>query len=153
MYNIFLSIGGNIGNKQANFKQVKDLIVKNLGTIIKASSIYESPPWGFESSHTFWNQVVQIESILPPNELLENAKKIEKHFGRERKSQTYTSRQMDIDILYYEDLILQTDELTIPHPLLHKRNFVLVPLTEVAPEFIHPLLKLTSKKNGKYLSG
>ena len=138
MQNIFLSIGGNIGNKQLIFEQTKGLIEKKMGTIQLESSIYESPPWGFKSENVFWNQVLKIESELSPEQLLEEIQSIENSFGRERNFQGYASRQMDIDVLFLDDLIIKTKELTIPHPFLHKRMFVLTPLVEIAPDFIQP---------------
>lgn len=146
MHSVFVGIGGNIGDKLLNFRKAEKLIDEIMGNIILASSIYESPPWGFKSNDTFWNQVLKIETNLPPTGLLEKIHRIEGMFGRERSSTGYSSRQMDIDILYFDDLILETEKLTIPHPLLHKRMFVLTPLCEIAPDFIHPALKLTSKQ-------
>jgi 2-amino-4-hydroxy-6-hydroxymethyldihydropteridine diphosphokinase len=144
MHQVFLSIGGNLGNKRANFDKVYTHIQNELGYIILRSSVYETPPWGFDSEDSFWNQVLCIETLLNPSEILEKIKKIDAAFGRKRNSEGYSSREMDVDILYYEDKIIETENLTIPHPLLHKRLFVLVPLAEIAPNFIQPVLKLTS---------
>ncbi|NOY95280.1 MAG: 2-amino-4-hydroxy-6-hydroxymethyldihydropteridine diphosphokinase [Chlorobi bacterium] len=146
MHSVFVGIGGNIGDKPLVFRQARGLIDEIMGNIILSSSIYESPPWGFESEDTFWNQVLKIVTNLSPAELLGGINRIEGIFGRKRTSTGYSSRQMDIDILYFDDLILETEELTIPHPLLHKRMFVLAPLCEIAPDFIHPVLRLTSKE-------
>lgn len=144
MHQVFLSIGGNLGNKRANFDKVYTHIQNELGCIVLRSSVYETPAWGFDSEDPFWNQVLCIETHLNPSEILDNIEKIDAVFGRKRSENGYSSREMDIDILYFDDKIIQTENLTIPHPLLHKRLFVLVPLAEIAPDFVHPVLKLSS---------
>lgn len=144
MHQVFLSIGGNLGNKRANFDKVYTHIQNELGCIVLRSSVYETPAWGFDSEDPFWNQVLCIETHLNPSEILDNIEKIDAVFGRKRSENGYSSREMDIDILYFDDKITQTENLTIPHPLLHKRLFVLVPLAEIAPDFVHPVLKLSS---------
>ena len=144
MHKVYLGIGGNIGNKHNNFKKVLIVIEKELGIITKTSSIYETPPWGFESEDNFWNQVVKIETELTPLSLLDSIHKIEKQFGRKRESENYESREMDIDILYFDDIILKKESLVIPHPKIELRKFVLVPLNEIANDFKHPLLESTS---------
>jgi len=144
MHQLYLGTGGNLGNKQANFDKVYTHIQNGLGTIWKGSQIYETRPWGFESDDLFWNQVLLVETLYSPFEILERIAKTEAAFGRERTAKGYASREMDIDILYFDELILETDNLTIPHPQIAKRLFVLVPLAEIASDFIHPVLKLTS---------
>jgi 2-amino-4-hydroxy-6-hydroxymethyldihydropteridine diphosphokinase len=144
MHQVFLSIGGNLGNKRANFDKVYTHIQNELGYIILRSSVYETPAWGFDSEDPFWNQVLCIETHLNPSEILEKIKKIDAAFGRKRNSEGYSSREMDVDILYFDDQTINTENLTIPHPLMHKRLFVLVPLAEIAPRFVHPVLKLIS---------
>ena len=144
MHQVFLGIGGNIGNKLNNFNKVHQIIKIEVGKIIKSSSIYETPPWGFESKDNFWNQVLIIETHRSPEELLKKVTEIESRFGRVRDIGKYNSREMDIDILYYDDLFMETGDLIIPHPKIHQRKFVLVPLSEIAPSFKHPLLRFTS---------
>ncbi len=144
MHQVFLGTGGNIGNKHDNFDKVYTFIKNELGTIVKSSAVYETPPWGFEAMEKFWNTVLIIETELSATELLSKINNIENRFGRTRDGVNYKSREMDIDILYFNDEIINTENLTIPHPLLHKRLFVLVPLAEIAPKFVHPVLKLTS---------
>ena len=144
MHKVFLGIGGNIGNKRLNFENVLNLIEKELGKINQSSSIYETPPWGFHSENTFWNQVLIIETKLEALELLWRIHKIEEEFERKRGKERYSSRQMDIDILYFNDDYFETKTLIIPHPKIHERKFVLVPLCEIAPDLKHPLLRLTS---------
>ena len=144
MQKVFLGIGGNLGNKAENFKNAYKLFEKELGKIVISSSIYETPPWGFQAKESFWNQVMQIETEYSPELLINKIQEIENYFGRKREENKYTSREMDIDILYYDDIFLETKHLIIPHPLMHQRKFVLVPLAEIAPDLKHPLFRLTS---------
>lgn len=137
-HQLFLSLGGNLGNKSEIFNKTLTLIAENIGDIAKISSIYESPAWGFESDLLFWNQILMVQTALLPNEVLQEIGKIEIFFGRERKPGLYLSRKMDIDILFYDNLILKTEKLTIPHPLIGERRFILQPLAEIAPALIHP---------------
>jgi 2-amino-4-hydroxy-6-hydroxymethyldihydropteridine diphosphokinase len=108
MHQVFLGIGGNTGNKQDNFDKVYTFIENELGEIRKLSSVYESPPWGFQSEEKFWNQVVFIVTELSPEELIKKIAEIENRFGRERGTAGYISRKMDIDILYFDELILNS---------------------------------------------
>lgn len=144
MHKVFLGIGGNIGNKRENFVRCWEIIEKRLGKIVLLSPVYETPPWGFYSKNNFWNQVVCIETDFEPEMLLKEIHQIEILFGRNRKSNGYSSREIDIDILYFDDLILKSDSLSIPHSLLHERLFVLKPLSEIAPRFLHPVLQKNS---------
>jgi 2-amino-4-hydroxy-6-hydroxymethyldihydropteridine diphosphokinase len=144
MHQVFLGIGGNIGNKHENFDKVYTFIQNELGEITKRSSVYESPPWGFDSNDNFWNQVLKIETEFSPFELLQKITEIENRFGRKRDGGQYKSREMDIDILYFDDKIIETENLTIPHPLLHKRLFAMVPLAEIATDFMHPVLQISN---------
>lgn len=141
MHKVFLGIGGNVGNKQKNFYEVLVLIEKHLGGALKISSIYETPPWGFKASENFWNQVILIRTALSAQILISEIHKIEQHFGRQRKTGCYSSREMDIDILYFDEELIQNESLTVPHPRIAQRKFVLVPLVEIAPDFVHPLFQ------------
>ncbi len=144
MHKVYLGIGGNIGNKQKNFEDVYNSLEKEVGIIVSSSSVYESPAWGFRSEDKFWNSVVEIETAVSAIELLLKINSIEKNFGRKRGGKRYTSREMDIDILYFDDIFMETETLIIPHPRIQLRKFVLVPLNEIAPNLKHPLLRLTS---------
>ncbi len=144
MHKVYLGIGGNIGNKQNNFTEVYQIIENELGIIEKKSSIYETPPWGFQSNNSFWNSVIKISTPHSATELLSKIHSIEKIFGRKQGNERYSSREMDIDILYFDDVFMETETLIIPHPRIHQRKFVLVPLTEMAPDLKHPLFRLTS---------
>ena len=144
MSKVYLSLGGNIGDKKANFKEAEKQVGQLLGIIIQRSSVYETPPWGFHADDNFWNRVLLIETDKDPESLLSEIHKIENSFGRKRQAGKYLSRQIDIDILYYDDIFLETGDLVIPHPLIQQRKFVLVPLAEIAPGLKHPLLRFTT---------
>ena len=118
------------------------LIAANAGAIVAQSSIIENEPWGFASENTFLNMVVEIETILSPFEILKETQKIEVLMGRKQKTKnsTYQDRLIDIDIILYDDVVLETPKLQIPHRLFHQRDFVLKPLCEIAPDYIHPIL-------------
>jgi len=138
---IYLCIGGNLGEREANLEEARDFIDFNLGDVIAASAIYESEPWGMTGVPNFLNQVVQIQSELTDKELLEEIAELEEFFGRERSSEGYVSREMDIDVLFIDQEIIETEELRVPHPKMQERRFVLEPLAEFASDFIHPELK------------
>lgn len=137
-YQLYLCLGGNIGNKSQIFKKTLFFIGKTIGRIEQVSPLFVSPPWGFEAKTAFWNQVVVVATLLTPAEVLQEIRKIEAFFGRKRVSGRYISRRMDIDILYYDQLVLETEDLSIPHPLIGRRRFVLAPLALLSPEFRHP---------------
>lgn len=144
MHQVFLGIGGNIGNKYDNFNKALFLIENELGTIQEKSSVYETPPWGFQAEQNFWNMVAQIESEFSPDELLKRIKRMEQEFGRKDSGTNYASREMDIDILYFDDLVVENERLKIPHLHIPERLFVLVPLAEIAPQMRHPVLQKTN---------
>jgi 2-amino-4-hydroxy-6-hydroxymethyldihydropteridine diphosphokinase len=146
MHQVLLGIGGNLGNRYENLTKVLILIENELGVIRQKSSVYETPSWGFQAKERFWNMVLKIETGKQPDELLQKIKEIEKKFGRKPRAGNYTSREMDIDILYFDDLTLENEELKIPHPHIPERLFVLVPLAEIAPALEHPLLSMNSKQ-------
>ena len=135
----YLALGTNIGNKRRN---MITLLAERVGDVLALSGFYETEPWGFQSDNTFLNAALQLETGLPPLELLKATQEIELEMGRTQKSNgAYHDRIIDIDILLYDDLILQTPELTLPHTLMHERQFVMEPLAEIAPNVIHPVFK------------
>lgn len=136
---LFLGLGGNTGDQPAIFSETLRLIASGVGKIGKISPVYASPPWGFESNDYFWNMAVEVDTEWSPIQVLETINGIEERFGRVRKPGVYLSRQMDIDILLYDQLIIESSALTIPHPLMTIRRFVLEPLARIAPQVIHPL--------------
>lgn len=141
--NIFLCLGSNMGDRAANLRVAADLISKNIGKIVKKSHVYETQPWGNPDQERFLNQVVMANTTLDPREMLEKITKLERELGRERRrdQDKWGPRTIDIDILFYGKRVIRDKGLEIPHPELHKRAFVLVPLLEIAPELEHPLLK------------
>ncbi len=143
---VFLELGGNKGDRLSLIKQAKKLLAQNSCKIIAQSSVYETPPWGFSATQNFYNQVIKIETAYSAIELIYELQKIEKILGRVRGPERYESRSMDIDILFFNCDIINKNDLTIPHPRLHLRKFVLVPMNEIAPGFIHPKLKLSIKQ-------
>lgn len=138
---VFLGIGTNLGSRENNLEQAVERIVEFIGPVLKSSSIYETEPWGFQAKDEFLNLVVKVETDLTPSGLLGRILMIESLMGRVRGENRYESRLIDIDILLYEDMVVDEESLKIPHSLMHQRRFVLVPLCELAPEMIHPILK------------
>lgn len=143
MNSLFLLLGGNLGNKSLIFIKAHNILKKKLGKIIKKSSIYETEPWGFKAKNNFWNQALIIETPLPPKEILKITKETEMELGRIRGEKRYTSRTIDIDILFLGNMIINEPILEIPHPRIINRKFVLIPLSEIAPYLIHPVFKKT----------
>jgi 2-amino-4-hydroxy-6-hydroxymethyldihydropteridine diphosphokinase len=143
---VFLGIGTNLGNREKNLEQAVARIVQSIGPVLRSSSIYQTEPWGFQSEKDFLNMVVKIETEFAPFALLKKILIIESLIGRVRGPEHFSSRLIDIDILLYDDIIIDEENLKIPHPLLPERQFVLVPLCEIGPEVIHPVLKKTIEK-------
>lgn len=142
---IYLSLGSNLGDREKNLDTALSEL-KNEGIVIlKKSSIYETAPWGYEKQPEFLNMAMEGLTLLEPYDLLKLIKEIENKIGR-KKTIKYGPRVIDIDIIFYNNIILKSEVLTIPHPLMHKRDFVLKPLCEIASEFIHPELKISVKK-------
>jgi 2-amino-4-hydroxy-6-hydroxymethyldihydropteridine diphosphokinase len=139
MSNAYLLLGGNRGNRIKNLNKAVDRIRLEIGNIIRISSVYETEPYGFTDEMRFLNLCLLVESDLSPRRILNITSGIETSLGRIRKSVKYESRTLDIDILFYDDLILNDPRLIIPHPELHKRNFALIPMAEIDPQFIHPV--------------
>jgi len=138
---VFLGIGTNLGNRENNLKEAVFRLEEYIGKVLNSSSVYETEPWGFQARDEFLNMVVKVETKLTPSGLLGRILMIESLSGRARSEKQYSSRIVDIDILLYEDLIIDEKSLKIPHPLMHERRFVLVPLCEIDPEMVHPVLK------------
>lgn len=136
MATLYLSLGTNLGDRQKNLSLALELIGREVGTVLSASDIIETEPWGFDSSNRFLNMAVKVETHLQPFEVLHTTQEIERKLGRTHKTAAgeYHDRPIDIDILLYDDLVMNTTELTIPHPLMHERQFVMKPLLQIAPE-------------------
>ena len=154
---VYLSLGTNVGDKITNLKNAV-LEISKLGTIEAISSKYESAAWDGSVQEVYYNQVVALSTSLNPNQLLKDIKTIEKRLGR-KETYRWGPRVIDIDILFYNGEIIDEPGLTIPHPLLHQRNFVLIPMMEIASEWMHPklhknieeLYELSTDSNDVYL--
>lgn len=142
---LYLGLGSNLGDKQAYLKLAISLIEKRIGRIVCQSAYYETEPWGYVSSNTYLNAVIAVETNLMPMDVLDITQDIERELGRKQKSTEggYADRPIDIDLLLMDDRVMQTERLTLPHPLMHQRLFVMEPLVEIAPTLIHPVLKKT----------
>jgi 2-amino-4-hydroxy-6-hydroxymethyldihydropteridine diphosphokinase len=137
-----LLLGCNIGNCESTFIETLNAFEKKCGRLINKSSLYKTAAWGFSEQNDFLNQVIVLETALAPIELLLQTSKIESELGRSRVI-VNGPRVIDIDILFYNDLEVITNELVIPHPRLHLRKFTLIPLNEIIPEYTHPTLNKT----------
>ena len=140
---VYLSLGTNLGNKEENLHKALKHIEEQIGNIVSQSALYASSPWGFISENSFLNCVVAIKTSFNPDELLKKTQSIEQFLGRTHKTinRQYTDRLIDIDILLFDNVVMESPTLTLPHPLMHRRMFVLAPLMEIAPLLIHPLLQ------------
>lgn len=165
MAEVFVLLGSNRGNRQEFISRAIEMIALEAGPVLKESAMYESEPWGFDDPIPFLNKVVEIETPLEPQDLLEKLLTIETKLGRirpfdgcgcgftpkasggpaanGREPQAYAGRTIDLDVLFYGERLVFTDSLMVPHPRLHERKFALIPLHEIAPDFVHPLLRKT----------
>jgi len=135
---VYLGLGSNLGDRAGYLRRARENLAPEVN-LLRASSVYETPPWGYSDQPAFLNQVVEVQTDLEPEALLAKLKGIESELGRV-KNFRYGPRCIDLDILFYENCVYQSERLTIPHPSLAERAFVLVPMNELAPNFIHPLL-------------
>ena len=146
VHKVFLGLGSNLGDREALIEQAIVLIGERVGEVVRQSSLIETEPWGFESENKFLNGVILCETTLTPRQLLKATQKIERELGKCRKHATqrshdpslftlhsslYKDRPIDIDILLYDDLTIDEPDLKIPHPLMHERDFVMIPLKEI----------------------
>ncbi len=138
---VYLALGTNLGDRLANLRIAIDTLAPEI-KVLAESKVYETPPWGYTDQPAFLNMAVKCETDLDVESLLKRLKQIEVQVGREVTFR-WGPRVIDIDILFYDDLVLKSELLTVPHPRLHERAFVLVPLAEIAPNLIHPVLKKT----------
>ena len=135
---VFLGIGGNLGDRIANLRSAIKLIGERIGIVENISSVYLSEPWGFKHAKYFTNIVAKVRTSLSADETLYAALQIEAELKRTRSGNGYEGRTMDIDILFFNDEIISTEKLTVPHPLICQRLFVLLPMQEIEPNFVHP---------------
>lgn len=141
MAKLYLSLGTNLGDKEQNLRMAVDKINGRIGKVISLSAFYVTAPWGFDSDNSFLNAACCVETSFSVWEVLDTTRQIEQEIGRKSKSvnRVYTDRLIDIDLLLYDDLIINTDKLTLPHPLMTRRDFVMKPLCEIAPDVVHPV--------------
>ncbi|GAO30064.1 2-amino-4-hydroxy-6-hydroxymethyldihydropteridine pyrophosphokinase [Geofilum rubicundum JCM 15548] len=140
-------LGGNIGETKRLMQMARNEMDRLAGKVTRESAMYESAAWGFEADQNFLNQVLEMTTKLKPVDLLHLLQKIEKDLGRTRSPGSgYASRGIDIDILFLDDLVMETKELTVPHPRLHQRRFTLMPLNEQWPDWVHPTIGVTVKE-------
>jgi len=131
-HQVYLSLGSNLGCREENLTKAIQLIAERVGAVIRQSSFIETAPWGFHSEHQFMNAAILCETDKTPREVLQLTQQIEKEMGRKKKtSHFYSDRCIDIDILLYDDLTVHEPDLKIPHPLMHQRDFVMIPLKQI----------------------
>lgn len=140
MNTVYLLMGGNLGNVKTTFKQAIGVIEQMVGAVITKSSLYQTAAWGMENQPAFLNQALEVSTNFSAHEVLEKILQIENQLGRVRQ-QKYGPRVIDIDILFYNNEIVDEADLKIPHPLLQHRNFALYPLNEIAPDWLHPVFQ------------
>ena len=139
-----LLLGSNLGDGQLLFQHVISIIDERLGKLEMQSALYQSPPWGFEHENNFINQVLIMNTEKDSEQVLQSCLQIEVDLGRKkRKTQGYVARIIDIDVLFVNDEVIETETLVLPHPRLHLRKFTLLPLAELIPDFVHPTLNKT----------
>lgn len=146
-HTVYIALGTNMGDRLDNLQAALRSLPTAV-TVTDESPVYETPPWGYEDQPAFLNMVVTGETSLEPEALLTYLKQLEAKLGRESNFR-WGPRLIDLDILFYDDLVLDTPPLVIPHPRLHERAFVLVPLADVAPQFVHPVFQ---QEVNKFLS-
>lgn len=146
MKTVLLGIGTNLGDREGNLKRSVTLTEEHIGRVTEVSSVYETEPWGFQSESSFLNMVLKAETKLTPSGLLGRILMIESLMGRLREGTGYKSRIIDIDILLFENRVIESRALVIPHPKMHERRFVLVPLCEIAGEMVHPVFNKSIKE-------
>lgn len=142
---IYLSLGANLGNQEANLQKAIALIGQRVGEIVNVSSFIETAAWGKTDQPDFLNLALQVATNHSPLVVLSIIQEIEHQLGRERKEK-WGARLIDIDIIFWENQLISETQLTVPHPLMHERTFVLIPMAEIAPEMEHPVLKKKMKE-------
>ena len=145
---VYLGLGTNLGDKEQNLRMSIKKIEERIGNVVSLSAFYATAPWGFSSENCFLNAAVCVETTLLPLQVLEETQRIERELGRTEKSVNglYADRLIDIDLLLYDDRVMDAEGLILPHPLMTERRFVMEPLSEIAPDVVHPVLHKTMKE-------
>ena len=145
---VYLGLGTNLGDKEQNLRMSIKKIEERIGNVVSLSAFYATAPWGFSSENSFLNAAVCVEQTLLPLQVLEETQRIERELGRTEKSVNglYADRLIDIDLLLYDDRVMDAEGLILPHPLMTERRFVMEPLSEIAPDVVHPVLHKTMKE-------
>ena len=145
---VYLGLGTNLGDKEQNLRMSIKKIEERIGNVVSLSAFYATAPWGFSSENSFLNAAVCVETTLLPLQVLEETQRIERELGRTEKSVNglYADRLIDIDLLLYDDRVIDAEGLILPHPLMTERRFVMEPLSEIAPDVVHPVLHKTMKE-------
>ena len=145
---VYLGLGTNLGDKEQNLRMSIKKIEERIGNVVSLSAFYATAPWGFSSENSFLNAAVCVETTLLPLQVLEETQRIERELGRTEKSVNglYADRLIDIDLLLYDDRVMDAEGLILPHPLMTERRFVMEPLSEIAPDVVHPVLGKTMKE-------
>jgi len=148
LHDVYLGLGSNLGDREQIISSALKLMESELGEVVSVSSFYKTAPVGFESENYFINAACHLRTPLGAREVLTITKRIEQELGRTSKStgQKYSDRVIDIDILLYDDRVIESENLKVPHPFMHQRSFVLQPLAEIAPQVIHPILNKNIKE-------
>ena len=139
MNKAYLILGGNMGDRQENLNQALKLLTRYGVVLCRASSVYETEPWGMQDSQFFLNMAINVQFEGSPHQLLELCLTVEQQMGRVRNKNKYSSRIIDIDILFFNNEIISTSNLEVPHPRIRQRKFVLVPMVEINPDHVHPV--------------
>lgn len=142
---VYFLLGANLGDRAAQLHQATQLLSTKVGPLLRQSAVYETAPWGNTNQPGFLNQVVVLQTRQHPTDLLGHIRDIEQALGRVRYEK-WGSRVIDVDILYYGQLVVSMPDLRIPHPFIAERRFTLVPLVEIAPDFVHPVLKRSNRQ-------
>ena len=145
---VYLGLGTNLGDNEQNLRMSIKKIEERIGNVVSLSAFYATAPWGFSSENSFLNAAVCVETTLLPLQVLEETQRIERELGRTEKSVNglYADRLIDIDLLLYDDRVMDAEGLILPHPLMTERRFVMEPLSEIAPDVVHPVLHKTMKE-------
>ena len=145
---VYLGLGTNLGDKEQNLRMSVKKIEERIGNVVSLSAFYATAPWGFSSENSFLNAAVCVDTTLLPLQVLEETQRIERELGRTEKSVNglYADRLIDIDLLLYDDRVMDAEGLILPHPLMTERRFVMEPLSEIAPDVVHPVLHKTMKE-------